>query len=814
MRLSSLLLVLFSLIGTTLAVLGGLKSIDALRDYREIRRASTLATVDTTAMTATLAMSLERSVVQVALAFDEPIPQAFRDIVTDQRAKADAGLRDALQQIESADFLITRDAYVRQIERAMTQVARLREEVDALLAVPKSARDPVRSYQVPFELKAEVVTLKNANALLRDRLGVSTTLAGALQSAQMYAWEVREFGGRARTYFAIATLNEAVLSASDLGIQEVDNARALEAWNALENAIYEVPGLPAAILDEVRAAEALYFGEYVPLIQEMQAISERSADGAAPEYGIAFMDFFTFSNEALDAMVSLSENSGLALAQYWQSRESGAAITALTTCLFSALSLLGLVVIYLVLRWRVVMLLGAATRILNSLAQGNLDVAVRTNRKELTEIKELFHSVKLFREALSESRRLQAEAEDATERQKQAELREAAVLREQETERAAQAERDKAEAQERAARERDAAKEIAQVVEACAAGDFSHRLRVDDKEGVFAEICDGMNRIGASTDASLAAVRSALNRASAGDLSNKMTGEFHGVFADIAHAMNETMESLAHTLSSISTSADHVNGVSQEIAAATRQVSERSDKNAASLAATAEDLAQMASSVQSAAESANDAGASVKRIEDMARSGDAVVTETVGAMDAIKSSSDEIGTVLDLIDDIAFQTNLLALNAGVEAARAGEAGRGFAVVATEVRALAQRSSDAAHEIAGLVQRSASHVDRGVHLVNESGKALKEIVEGVVDASTKLNEIVAATNETSSAISEISKSTQVLDKDTKQNTAVFAETDASVQTLKRVAADLTTAIAQFRLDMPPNPEDRTQNRMVS
>jgi len=799
MRISSLLRIAFAMIGAVIVGLGTYITANAVADLKDIRRAAALADAGGTAMSATVAMSLERSVVQVALAFDDPIPQAFRDIVTQQRNKADEGLAQAIAKVENADFLTTRAAYVSSVQTSLSNVASLRAEIDALLQLPKDQRNAKRAYELPFELKQQVVELKTANELLNNRVAVSTQVSGALQAIQTRAWEVREFGGRARTYFAIATLNEAAISDSERGVLAIDNARALEAWSAILKGGEDLAGIPSAILTEIATADALYFGEYIPLIERLENASIAATDGSRPAYEMTFEEFFGFSNAALGSMETLSQNAGIALAEYWQARESGAVMTAIGSGAFSVLSLAGLVFIYVLLSTRVIGLVCAATRILSQLADGNLDVKVRRNRRELVEIHELFSTVEAFRTALIDAKRLEKEAKEAAELQKQAELREAEQERERAAERSMQAEKENAAAQQNAERERRAVAEIASVVEACAAGDFSSRLSVDDKEGIFAEICDGMNRIGQAADKGLGAVLAALERIAAGDLSQKMPTEFQGVFADIATAMNETTDSLSKTVKEISTSATSMEGATHEIAAATQQLSRRSKSNSSSLAKTAEELSHATTSIRSAASAAATAGKAVKTIEDMAQSGNEVVRQTVGAMSEIKDSSDEIGKVLSLIDDIAFQTNLLALNAGVEAARAGAAGRGFAVVATEVRALARRSSEAASEIATLVGNASENVNRGVELVNSSGEALQKIVAGVEDASTKLKDIVDATNDTSTTISEISQSTQELDADTRQNSSVFNDTEAQVQKLNNVANKLTSSVGAFQLD---------------
>jgi methyl-accepting chemotaxis protein len=176
-----------------------------------------------------------------------------------------------------------------------------------------------------------------------------------------------------------------------------------------------------------------------------------------------------------------------------------------------------------------------------------------------------------------------------------------------------------------------------------------------------------------------------------------------------------------------------------------------------------------------------------------------VVSHAEEAMRRIESSSQQIASIIGVIDEIAFQTNLLALNAGVEAARAGDAGKGFAVVAQEVRELAQRSAQAAKEIKGLIQNSSSEVEGGVKLVRDAGEALKTIGGYIADINQHMEAIATSAREQSTGLAEVNSAVNSMDQSTQQNAAMVEESTAASASLAMEAQRLRELVDQFRIE---------------
>jgi methyl-accepting chemotaxis protein len=266
----------------------------------------------------------------------------------------------------------------------------------------------------------------------------------------------------------------------------------------------------------------------------------------------------------------------------------------------------------------------------------------------------------------------------------------------------------------------------------------------------------------------------------------------------ISAAIDMVAERVSATIANIKVSANEVTNASAEISTSTTDLSQRTEEQAAALEETSASMQAMTETVKKNADSARQASDFAGATREIADRGGQVAAKTVVAMAKIEESSRSISEIIGVIDEIARQTNLLALNAAVEAARAGEAGRGFAVVASEVRSLAQRSSQAAKDIKDLILNSNVHVKGGVELVNQAGASLHEIVESIKKVTAVVAEIANASIEQSTGIEQINKALNQMDEVTQQNSALVEENAATAKTLESQAKSMDDRVAFFRL----------------
>lgn len=299
-------------------------------------------------------------------------------------------------------------------------------------------------------------------------------------------------------------------------------------------------------------------------------------------------------------------------------------------------------------------------------------------------------------------------------------------------------------------------------------------------------------------NAVVAALGQALDSLAQGDLVSRLAVEVPAEFQKLKDDFNNAVGILEQTMSRVTAATDGIRGGSDEIGVAADDLSRRTEQQAASLEETAAALDEITSTVRRSAAGAKQASEVVAGAKSDAERSGVVVDQAVAAMGEIETSSREIGNIIGVIDEIAFQTNLLALNAGVEAARAGEAGRGFAVVAQEVRALAQRSADAAKEIKTLIGASTRQVEAGVGLVGQTGQALRGIVAKVAEIDTLIVQISASAQEQATGLHQVNTAVNQMDQVTQQNAAMVEQTTAATHALKGQTAELVALISAFQV----------------
>lgn len=282
------------------------------------------------------------------------------------------------------------------------------------------------------------------------------------------------------------------------------------------------------------------------------------------------------------------------------------------------------------------------------------------------------------------------------------------------------------------------------------------------------------------------------------DLTCRVASGVPEAYHPLRDDFNDAIETLRGALQAVGETAGSIDSAAGEVSAVATDLSRRAESQAASVEETAAALDQITVTVKDSARRAAEAGELVARARASAEQSEEIVQKAIVAMGEIERSAREIGSITDMMDEIAFQTNLLALNAGIEAARAGEAGKGFAVVAQEVRVLAQRAAGAAKEIKTLIAKSGIDVKSGVSLVGETGTVLQAIIGNVQEISGHVLAIVEASREQSTALGEINLAVGAIDKGTQQNAAMAEEATAASVHLASQAEQLKALLAGFTL----------------
>lgn len=347
----------------------------------------------------------------------------------------------------------------------------------------------------------------------------------------------------------------------------------------------------------------------------------------------------------------------------------------------------------------------------------------------------------------------------------------------------------------------------ASAMSAMAAGDYDQLLENvgrADEIGLMARAMEvfrdnGKARHQASAEQRIvvAALTEGLERMANKDLEFRVTQRFPESYEALRRNYNEAVEALAGALRTVRVGAASVQGSIGEIRAAADDLAARNEVQASRITETAGALNAVTAIVSETAAGAVAVQKAVTAARSEATDGGEVVERAIEAMARIETSAKEIGQIIAVIDGIAFQTNLLALNAGVEAARAGEAGRGFAVVATEVRALAQRSADAAQSIKELITTSGVQVGAGVALVGQTGEKLGGIVRRVAEINSLIDGIAGSASRQAENLVDVNGAMGDMERMTQQNAAMVEQSSAATRSLSSEAQLLTELVRTFR-----------------
>ena len=328
-------------------------------------------------------------------------------------------------------------------------------------------------------------------------------------------------------------------------------------------------------------------------------------------------------------------------------------------------------------------------------------------------------------------------------------------------------------------------------------GDLSRTVELMiDRLKAFDQKLETEKAQAAAQEFAVAELGNGLQRLAVGDFKTKLSQKFSAEYEPLRLNYNNSISNVGTTISNLKRFSRMIGEQTSTMNNEAEELSQRTENQAATLEETAAALDEITLNITESSKELKSAESLVLEVDSDAKRGSIVIQNTTSAMGEIEKSSEEIGSIIRVVDDIAFQTNLLALNAGVEAARAGDAGRGFAVVAAEVRQLAMRSTEAVGQIKQLVDASATNVSTGVKLVRDTESVLLEIANRIDSISQLITSVAKNATDQSGNIGEINVGVTNLDRVTQQNAQMVDSSTRSVKALREEAAKLVDILNGF------------------